>query len=70
MVKLPAGWLIEKSGWKGKRVGDAGVHSEQALVIVNHGDATGEELLNVAKEVKSDVLKLFKIDIVPEVRVL
>ena len=70
LVKLPAGWLIEKSGWKGKRVGDAGVHSEQALVIVNHGDATGEELLNVAKEVKSDVLKLFKIDIVPEVRVL
>lgn len=69
-VKLSAGWLIEMSGWKGKSHGDAGMHDKQALVLVNHGNATGEELWDFAKEVKEDVYKNFNINLEPEVNLI
>jgi UDP-N-acetylmuramate dehydrogenase len=69
-VKVPAAWLIEQCGWKGKRIGAAGVHENQPLVIVNHGNATGTEILNLAKAVKDSVLKKFEIELEFEVNIL
>ncbi len=68
--KIPAGWLIEQSGWKGRRIGAAGVHEHHALVIVNHGGATGAEIWNVAQAVQADVKEKFGIELVPEPRVV
>lgn len=64
-VKLAAGWLIEKAGWKGFRDGDAGVHRLQALVLVNYGRATGAQLLGLARRIQADVLARF--DVVLEI---
>ncbi|WP_026727725.1 UDP-N-acetylmuramate dehydrogenase [Flavobacterium denitrificans] len=69
-VKVPAGWLIEHSGLKGKRFGEAGVHKNQALVLVNYGNATGQEILAVAKEVQKTVFEKFGIQIEAEVNVI
>ncbi|MGB5982152.1 MAG: UDP-N-acetylmuramate dehydrogenase [Nonlabens sp.] len=69
-VKIPAGWLIDKSGLKGKRFGDAGIHDKQALVLVNHGNASGEEILNVAHTVQDTVKIKFGIDIEMEVNLI
>ncbi len=69
-VKVPAGWLIERAGFKGKRFGDAGIHKNQALVLVNYGNATGQEILNVSKDIQATVLKEFGIAIEAEVNVI
>jgi len=69
-VKVPAGWLIEQAGFKGKRFGDAGIHDKQALVLVNHGNATGEEVWGVAMKIQAVVNDMFGITIVPEVNVI
>lgn len=69
-VKLAAAQLIELSGWKGKRIGDAGVHVNQALVLVNYDNATGEDIMNLAKKIIKDVQLKFNVIIEPEVNVL
>lgn len=62
-VKLAAGWLIEKAGWKGFRDGDAGVHSQQALVLVNYGGATGAQLLALARRIQADIQARFAVSL-------
>ncbi|MCD8319040.1 MAG: UDP-N-acetylmuramate dehydrogenase [Paraprevotella sp.] len=66
-VKIPAGWLIEQCGWKGRALGRAAVHDRQALVLVNRGGATGKDILDLCEAVRTDVLKKFGIAIQPEV---
>lgn len=66
-VKIPAGWLIEQCGWKGRELGRAAVHDKQALVLVNKGGATGGDILRLSDAVRGDVYKRFGIEIRPEV---
>lgn len=70
LVKVPAGWLIEHAGWKGKRVGNTGSHAQQALVLVNYGGATGQEIYQLALDIQASVRDKFGITIVPEVNVV
>jgi len=62
-MKLAAGWLIERAGWKGFREGDAGVHKLQALVLVNYGGATGGELLDLAQRIQRDIAERFHVEL-------
>jgi UDP-N-acetylmuramate dehydrogenase len=68
--KIPAGWLIEKSGFKGIQMGNAGTYKNQALVLVNNGNASGQEILNLAKHIQKEVKKNFGIELMPEVNII
>ncbi|GHM98617.1 UDP-N-acetylenolpyruvoylglucosamine reductase [Cytophagales bacterium WSM2-2] len=68
-VKVPAGWLIEQCEWKGKTIGHVGVHDKQALVLVNFGGASGEEIFSLAHQIISSVREKFSITLTPEVNI-
>lgn len=69
-VKIPAGWLIEQAGWKGFREGDAGCHAKQALVLVNYGKASGNNILSLSQKIQADILERFNIKIQAEVNLI
>ena len=68
--KIPAGWLLEKCGWKGKRIGNVGTYEKHALVVVNYGGATGQEILDFTRQMQSDVREAYNIDLEPEVNII
>ena len=70
IIKIPTGWLIEQCGWKGKRIGNVGVHERQALVLVNYGGAKGEEIKDLALQIINDVFKKFDLKLTPEVNLI
>jgi UDP-N-acetylmuramate dehydrogenase len=69
-VKVPAGWLIEQCGWKGKKINNIGVHTHQALVLVNYGNGNGEEIFSLAMKIAASVKEKFNITLTPEVNII
>jgi len=70
LIKVPAGWLIEQCGWKGKTLHNIGVHKNQALVLVNYGGGKGEDIWNLATQIRESVNEKFNIDLQPEVNII
>jgi UDP-N-acetylmuramate dehydrogenase len=68
--KIPAAWLIDQCGWKGRSLGRAGVHDRQALVLVNRGGATGQEIVNICRAIQHDVRQRFAVELHPEVNIV
>ncbi len=68
--KIPAAWLIEKCGWKGRRIGNVGTHQQHALVLVNYGNGSGKEIKKLAEDIQNSVREQFSIDLHPEVNIL
>jgi UDP-N-acetylmuramate dehydrogenase len=68
--KLASGWLIDRCGWKGKRIGDAGVHDKQALVLINYGNATGKQIYELSEEIRKSVFQKFGVDMEREAEVI
>ena len=69
-IKIPAAWLIEKAGFKGKRFGEVGIHDKQALVIVNYGNAESTEIINLSEKIKNKIFEKFNIDLETEVNIV
>jgi UDP-N-acetylmuramate dehydrogenase len=69
-IKVPAGWLIESCGWKGKRIGETGSHKDQALVLVNYGNAHGDEVKKLATDIQKSVLEKFGVVLSTEVNIV
>ena len=69
-VKIAAGWLIEKCGWKGKSVGPVAVHGSQALVLINKGGANGLDIINLSDSIRASVRDKFGIELIPEVNII
>jgi UDP-N-acetylmuramate dehydrogenase len=69
-VKIPAGWLIEQCGWKGKKIGMVGVHQQQALVLINYGNASGNDIMQLAESIQQSIEAQFGIRLLPEVSII
>lgn len=69
-IKIPAAWLIEKLGWKGARKGGAGVSEKHSLILINSGGATGEEILELSREISDSVANKFGVELEPEVKII
>ena len=70
MIKIQAGWLIDQLGWKGFRENDAGVHQNQALVLVNNGNAKGQEIVELSEQITKSVFDKYGIQLQQEVNIL
>ena len=69
-VKIPAAWLLDQLGWRGKKVGDAAVSHKHALIIINNGNATGKDIMNLAGEMSATVYDRYGISLKPEVKII